>query len=73
MKRRTFIASAAAATTLSLTLRKSLLAMQEKAAKSKYLDTIGLQLWTVRDQMAEDQKATLKAVADAGYKQVELG
>lgn len=47
--------------------------MQEKAAKSKYLDTIGLQLWTVRNQLEEDQAATLKAVADAGYKQVELG
>ncbi|MEM0926782.1 MAG: sugar phosphate isomerase/epimerase family protein [Planctomycetota bacterium] len=37
-----------------------------------YLDRIGLQLYTVRDQMAADPKATLKAVADAGYKQVEL-
>jgi sugar phosphate isomerase/epimerase len=72
MKRRTFIAGTTAAT-LSLTLSKSLRAMQEKAKKSKYLDTLGLQLWTVRNQMEEDQSATLKAVADAGYKQVELG
>lgn len=41
--------------------------------KLPYLDSLGLQLWTVRNQMAEDPKATLKAVADAGYKQVELG
>ena len=47
--------------------------MQEKAKKSKYLDTIGLQLWTVRNQMEKDQSATLKAIKDAGYKQVELG
>ncbi|QEG23633.1 sugar phosphate isomerase/epimerase family protein [Mariniblastus fucicola] len=73
MKRRTFIAGTAAAATLSLTLSKSLRAMQEKAKNSKYLDTMGLQLWTVRNQLAEDQSATLKAIADAGYKQVELG
>ena len=73
MKRRTFIAGTAAAATLTLSLSKTLQAMQEKAAKSKYLDTIGLQLWTVRNQMEKDQAGTLKAVADAGYKQVELG
>lgn len=39
---------------------------------TKYLKTMGLQLWTVRNQMKEDEKATLKAVAKAGYKQVEL-
>ena len=46
--------------------------MQSQAKKSKYLDTIGLQLWTVRNQMEKDQSATLKAIKDAGYKQVEL-
>jgi sugar phosphate isomerase/epimerase len=43
------------------------------ASDSPYLETIGLQLYTVRNQLAEDEDATLKAVADAGYKQVELG
>lgn len=37
-----------------------------------YLDTIGLQLWTVRDQLAADPETTLKTIADLGYKQVEL-
>ncbi|MEM6980546.1 MAG: sugar phosphate isomerase/epimerase family protein [Planctomycetota bacterium] len=37
-----------------------------------YLDRIGLQLYTVRDQMKQDPKSTLKAIADAGYRQVEL-
>lgn len=37
-----------------------------------YMKTLGLQLWTVRDQMASDPAATLKAVAKAGYKQVEF-
>lgn len=31
----------------------------------------GIQLWTVKEDMAKDPKATLKAVADAGYKYVE--
>lgn len=31
----------------------------------------GLALYTVRDDMAKDPKATLKAVADAGYKNIE--
>jgi len=43
------------------------------ASEAPYLDTIGLQLYTVRNRLAEDEDATLKAVADAGYKQVELG
>lgn len=33
---------------------------------------LGLQLWTVRNQLAEDKLKTIKAVAAAGYKQVEL-
>ena len=37
-----------------------------------YLDTLGIQLWTVREQMAADPVATLRALADLGYQQVEL-
>ncbi|TWU17939.1 sugar phosphate isomerase/epimerase family protein [Allorhodopirellula heiligendammensis] len=37
-----------------------------------YLDRIGLQLYTLRDQMAESPEQTLAAVAAAGYWQVEL-
>lgn len=37
-----------------------------------YMDRIGLQLYTVRNQLAEDKARTLKMVAEAGYKQVEL-
>lgn len=40
--------------------------------KLPYFDRIGLQLYTLRDQMAEDPRATLEAVAKAGYFQVEL-
>jgi sugar phosphate isomerase/epimerase len=37
-----------------------------------YMDRIGLQLYTVRNQMAADPAGTLKAIAAAGYRQVEL-
>ena len=47
--------------------------LQASLLKSKYVDQIGLQLWTVRNQMKENQKETLKSIAAAGYKQVELG
>lgn len=55
---------------LTLAMSSSLNAMLQE---SKYKNTIGLQLWTVRNQLAEDRKKTLKAIADAGYKQVEFG
>ena len=41
------------------------------AAKTK--NGLGLQLWTVRNQMEADTPTTLKAIAAAGYKQIELG
>ncbi|MEM6366442.1 MAG: TIM barrel protein, partial [Planctomycetota bacterium] len=45
----------------------------DQDAKSlPFLDRIGLQLYTVRDQMADNAAATLKAIAKAGYQQVEL-
>lgn len=37
-----------------------------------YLDTIGLQLWTVRDQIEKDPEGTLKALKAMGYQQIEL-
>lgn len=39
---------------------------------SPYLDTLGLQLWTVRNQLEKDAPGTLKALAEMGYQQVEL-
>ena len=72
MKRRDFLKATAGAGALGLTasLARPLVAMP---ADSKYKDTIGLQLWTVRNQLKEDKESTLKAVADAGYHQVEFG
>ncbi len=71
MKRRTFIrtSSGIAVAGLAASLARPLQAFLED---SKYKSTLGLQLWTVRNQMAEDQAKTLEAVRDAGYYQVEL-
>ena len=75
MKRRTFIKSTGIAVAgLTTSLSQSLMAFPNLIPdSSKYKDTIGLQLWTVRNQMEQDQQKTLKAIADAGYQQVELG
>jgi len=38
-----------------------------------YLNNLGIQLWTVRDQMAIDPELTLKTIKELGYYQVEAG
>lgn len=43
----------------------------ESFAASKKLNAFGLQLWTVKEDMARDVKDTLKKVASYGYKQIE--
>ncbi len=68
MDRRTFLQTSGA-TALTAMLARPLYAMPQD---TKYMKNIGLQLWTVRNQMKDDEAGTLKAVADAGYKQVEL-
>ncbi|TWU63023.1 Inosose dehydratase [Crateriforma conspicua] len=75
--RRSFLRNAGAAAALTAGLASPLRAWADQAAKSDgqplpYLDRIGLQLYTLRNQMKDDPKATLQAVADAGYRQVEL-
>lgn len=68
MKRRNFIKQSAASS-LSLSLVPSIYFREQNA----YVDQIGLQLYTVRNQMAEDPAGTLKAIKTAGYNQVEGG
>lgn len=68
MKRRDFIKQSTAAG-LSLSLLPSVYFRQQNA----YVDQLGLQLYTVRNQMAEDPAGTLKAIKAAGYSQVEGG
>jgi len=69
MQRRAFLKTAGM-TTLATTLARPLWALSPKFAK--YKDTMGLQLYTLRNQLKEDLPGTLQAVADAGYYQVEL-
>lgn len=47
--------------------------LQEYPDGPGFLPEIGLQLYTVREQMKQDPESTLQAIADAGYKQVEGG
>lgn len=73
MNRRTFLGGAAAlavsTTAFADILRRPLSSLP---ADNPYLDNIGIQLWTVRNELEMDKEATLKAIKDAGYKQVEL-
>ncbi len=62
----------AAATAAALTVTRSKLAMA-LPAEDPFLKELGLQLWTVRNQMSADAAGTIKAIKAAGYAQVELG
>ena len=66
MRRRSFIAASSA---IGL---GSICALNPKALAMLPKTGLGLQLWTVRNQMSEDKEATIKSVAEAGYSQVEL-
>ncbi|QEF99201.1 Xylose isomerase-like TIM barrel [Stieleria maiorica] len=67
MKRRQFIATGAALTA-ALARPNWLNALEPD---NRYRKEIGIQLYTLRNEIAADVAGTLKAVADAGYKQVE--
>jgi len=68
MNRRSFL-RASAATSLFAGSSQTLSAL---AADNVYRANIGIQLYTLRDGLEADPAATMKAVADAGYKQVEM-
>ncbi len=67
MDRRTFLATVTAATTATLLTRR--FAWAEQVHK---IDKVGVQLYTVRDQMKQDFDGTLAKVAAIGYKEVEF-
>ncbi len=67
MNRRSFLGHTAF-TTLGLALGGRLLA---NGADFPYRGNIGIQLYTLRGPYGNDADATIRAVADAGYKQVE--
>ena len=64
--RRHFLQTAALATAGS-----TLMSMPETAFAKK-IKTVGIQLYTVRNEMAKDFEGTLKAVAALGYKEFEF-
>ncbi len=67
MRRRQFI-GATVAMTVGLAHSRVLFALDPN---NRYRKEIGIQLYTLRKQIDDDVRATLKAVADAGYQQVE--
>lgn len=69
MKQRDFVQAAAAAIGVA-SIPQVVWGMP---SDHRFVKQIGLQLWTVRNQIAADLKGTIKAIADAGYWQVELG
>jgi sugar phosphate isomerase/epimerase len=66
MNRRAFLETAATITAATLLARRSWAAAEHR------IDKIGLQLYTVRDQMKADFEGTLAKVAAIGYKEVEF-
>lgn len=46
--------------------------MTDHPIGSRYIDNLGLQLWTVRHELEKDVPGTLRAIKAAGYAQIEL-
>ena len=69
MQRRTFLKTVASSTLMAGPARTVWGFLPDD---HPYMKSIGLQLWTVRNQLEADAAGTLKAVADAGYRQIEL-
>ena len=65
MKRRDFLQKGAMALAASTALSHDLFAAKKKK------EMVGVQLYSVRDEMRKDPLGTLKKVADMGYKNVE--
>ncbi|WKN41675.1 sugar phosphate isomerase/epimerase family protein [Tunicatimonas pelagia] len=68
MKRRNFLKTTAAASVSIPFLSSAALTIN-----NPYVAQMGVQLYTVRDQMENDPVATLKAIKEAGYAQIEGG
>lgn len=68
MNRRQFVQTAGCAS-IAFGLSPKLIA---GALETPFLPTMGLQLWTVRNQLENDLEGTMKSIAQAGYHQVEM-
>ena len=69
MKRRTLLKSAAA---LAVTPWLPACGRAPETAAGNRIERIGIQLYTVRDRMAEDVSGTLQKIAEIGYEEVEF-
>ncbi len=67
MNRRTFLGTAATAAAATLFNRR-----MSWAAAEHHIDNLGVQLYTVRDEMKKDFEGTIAKVASIGYKEVEF-
>ena len=65
--RRTFLTTSAAACMLGRPVNL----LHALEPDNVYRNTIGIQLYTLRHQLKENTRATIRAVAEMGYKQVE--
>ena len=69
MRRRTMIQMAGAGAVLMGTGK---LLSAHAAEEGRALTSLGVQLWTVRDQLQSDVRRTLADIAAIGYSEVEL-
>lgn len=67
--RRGFLAAAAVAGVLN---GRALVAGKAEGGRRRVKKPVGLQLWTVRKELAKDIPGTLRRVADIGYQGIEL-
>lgn len=72
-QRREFLKNTGKATLglAALTLSQKLAACGFSVADKGDIGKFGLQLWTIRDDMAKDPKGVLKSLSQFGYKQIE--
>src|SRR6185295_19819121 len=54
-----------------LLIARSAFSMGERVGPNASIKKFGLQLWSVRDDLAKDPKGVLKQLAAFGYKQIE--
>lgn len=70
--RRSFLASVPAAGLATSSFLSACADTRVEADEAPRLDRLGVQLYTVREEMATDPDRTLAAIAEMGYREVEL-
>ena len=70
MDRRYFLKTTACLVAFGLTATSGIIS--GCAAENNGIDNIGIQLYSIRNMMAEDRERTIAQVAETGYKEVEF-